>query len=161
MELLIGVGVAFGLLYLLGVEAATLLGIVQLLLTLFTALSMLFFFFCDILLLLGSKKYPARLLYIQKPEDRAQNEKEQDKPLSKFAFYLVEGEKLRNWFPAETLMSKKIYEQEDCFVRIAKIGKRRMVFDRHSVFIVIAGTVLMSAATLLMTAYCLIVLGAI
>lgn len=162
MELLIGAAAVFGLLYLLGVEVATLLSIVQLLLTVLTALCTLFFVFC-VLLLLFSQKRPAQLLGIEKTDYKNKSEDEQkpDAALAKFAFYQVDGERLRNWFPAETLMSKKIYEQKDCTVRIARLGKKRLVFDRHSVVIVVTGTILMSAATVMMTAYWLFALGVI
>ena len=67
--------------------------------------------------------------------------------LSTFAFYEVDGERVRNWFPAERLMSRKIYESKECFVRIAKLGSKRLVFDRHSIVIVITGTILMGLCT--------------
>lgn len=159
MELLIGAAAVFGLLYLLGVEVTTLLNIVQIILTALTFLSALFFVFCDVLLIL-SEKHRAKLLCIEKQTENEEQEKK-DKMLSKFAFYQVGESKLRNCFPAETLMSKKIYENTDCSVRIAKLGKKQLVFDRHSVVIVIAGTVLMGAASALMTAYWLFVFNVI
>jgi hypothetical protein len=77
----------------------------------------------------------------------------------KAAYYLVDGEQLRNWFPAETLGARRIYSCSECFVRIARLGKKRLVFDRHSMLIVISGTVLMGLCSIGLCVYWLISLG--
>lgn len=158
---IIGAVVVFGLLYILGVDITTLLSILQILMTVLTCLCALFFVFCDILLLFASKKQPARLLEIEKdsaPETEENGEDEKTKMLSRFAFYEVQGERLRNWFPAESVMRKRIYSKRECHVRIAKLGHKRLVFDRHSMVIVAAGTVLMGLGVVGMTLHWLFVL---
>lgn len=158
MVLVIGAVVCFAMLYLLGVDVAALLNIVQIILTVVTALCALFFVSCDVLLLFCSKKHPAQLAGIEKV--RAGSDKQsKEGMMSKAAFYNVNGEKLRNWFPAETLMSKKIYEHNECYVRIARLGKMRLVFDRHSVVIVVTGTILMGAVGIGFSVYWMFVLG--
>ena len=158
MVLMIGAVVCFAMLYLLGVDVATLLNIVQMILTAVTALCALFFVFCDVILLFCSKKHAAQLVGIEKVRTGS-DEKSKDGMMSKAAFYIVDGEKLRNWFPAETLMSKKIYEHNECYVRIAKLGKFRLIFDRHSVVIVVTGTILTGAVGIGFSVYWMFVLG--
>ncbi len=157
MEFIIGVIAVLGLLYLLGVELSTLILIVQIILSVSTLLMLLFFLFCDGILLFSEKRH-ARLIGIEKMPGK---EEEKDKMMSRFAFYMIGEEKMRNWFPAETLMSRKIYEKQDCFVRIARLGKKQLVFDRHSVVIVVSGTVLMGITTVLMLVYLLSLFGAL
>ncbi len=157
MAIIIGAAAAFGLLFLLGVEVLTLLNIFQIILAVLTVLCLLFFVFC-LVLLAASKKHPAQLLCIEKQQGKDGKEAD-DKILSKFAFYQVDGEKLRNWFPAERLGSKRIYGRTECYVRIAKLGGKRLVFDRHSVVIVIAGTVLMGLCCAGFSIYWLYTLG--
>ena len=146
MVILIGAAAFFGMLFLLGVEIMTILTIFQIILAALTGLCLLFFIFCAVMLLL-SKKHPAKLIEIVKDKKKDDDEPQADKMLSRFAFYEVDGERVRNWFPAERLMSRKIYESKECFVRIAKLGSKRLVFDRHSVVIVITGTILMGLCT--------------
>ncbi|MBQ2580391.1 MAG: hypothetical protein II574_02035 [Ruminococcus sp.] len=146
MVILIGAAAFFGMLFLLGVEIMTILTIFQIILAALTGLCLLFFIFCAVMLLL-SKKHPAKLIEIVKDKKKDDDEPQADKMLSTFAFYEVDGERVRNWFPAERLMSRKIYESKECFVRIAKLGSKRLVFDRHSVVIVITGTILMGLCT--------------
>ena len=146
MEIIIGVAVVFGLLFLIGVDVTTLLNIFQIMLAVLTVLCFLFFVFC-LVLLLFSKKHPAQLLCIEKQKKQDDEQTDEKKILSRFALYQVDGERLRNWFPAETIGAKKIYRRKDCFVRIVKLGSKRLVFDRHSVVIVVTGTVLMGLFT--------------
>ena len=100
MELLIGAAAVFGLLYLLGVELMTLLSIVQMILTVMSAIFLLFFVFCDLLLLFSSKRYAAQLVGIQ-PTQTDENGEQKKGMMYKAAYSLVDGEQLRNWFPAE------------------------------------------------------------
>ena len=159
MEFLIGLAIIIGLMLLLGVEIMTILTIFQILLAAMTALCLLFFIFC-VVLLAFSKKCPAQFLEITKIEKKEDGEQPQkDKMMSTFAFYEVNGERVRNWFPAERLMSKRIYESKECFVRIAKLFGKQFVFDRHSVVIVITGTILMGACTAGFGVYWLLALG--
>ncbi len=162
VELIIGAVIVFGLLYMLGVDITTLLSILQILMTVLTCLCALFFVFCDLLLIFASEKHPAKLLGIDKDGGKDGEETREDgknKMLSRFAFYEVDGERLRNWFPAESVMRKRIYRQSECFVRIARLGKKRLVFDRHSMVIVAAGTLLMGLGVVGMTLHWLFVLG--
>lgn len=158
MELLIGAAAVFGLLYLLGVEVMTLLSIVQMILTVMSAIFLLFFVFCDFLLLFSSKRYAAQLVGIQ-PTQTDENGEQKKGMMYKAAYYIVDGEQLRNWFPAETLGARRIYSRSECFVRIACLGKKRLVFDRHSMLIVISGTVLMGLCSIGLCVYWLISLG--
>lgn len=157
MELLIGAIAVFGLLYLLGVEVMTLLSIVQMILTAATVLFLIFFVVCDILLLM-SKKYRAQLVGVRSTQTDENGEQKKGM-MYKAAFYLVGGEEMRNWFPAENVLKKRIYERTDCTVRIVSLGKKRLVFDRHSVVIVITGTVLMGLCSIGLCVYWLISLG--
>ena len=158
MEIIIGVAVVFGLLLLLGVDVTTLLNIFQIMLAALTVLCLLFFIFCLVLLII-SRKRPAQLLCIEKQQGGDGGGENEKKMLSKFAFYQVDGEKLRNWFPAEALGAKRIYQSRECFVRIVKLGSKKLVFDRHSVVIVIAGLVLMGLCTAGLSVYWLFALN--
>jgi 3-dehydroquinate dehydratase len=55
-------------------------------------------------------------------------------------------------------MRKRIYSKRECHVRIARLGHKRLVFDRHSMVIVAAGTVLMGLGVVGMTLHWLFVL---
>ena len=147
MQILIGLAISVGLLFLLGVEIMTILAIFQIILAVMTVLCLVFFIFCAVLLII-SKKCPARLIEIAGAEQKDDDdEPKKDKMMSAFAFYEVGGERIRNWFPAERLMSGKIYESKECFVRIATVFGKKLVFDRHSVVIVVTGTILMGCCT--------------
>ena len=146
MVIIIGAAAFFGMLFLLGVEIMTILTIFQIILAALTGLCLLFFIFCAVMLLL-SEKHPAKLIEIVKDKKKDDDEPQTDKMLSTFAFYEVGGERMRNWFPAERLMSGKIYESKECFVRIATVFGKKLVFDRHSVVIVVTGTILMGCCT--------------
>ena len=157
MEILIILFAAFGLLFLLGVDVTTLLSILQVLLTAVAALSTIFFVMC-IFMLMFSKKKKARLIGLEVSEkNKGDNEQEAEQGAQKqgmrFAHYLVDGEKLVNWFPAENVLQKRIYEKKEVNVRVARCGKKKVVFDRHSTVIVIAGAVLMGLSTFGLTVY--------
>lgn len=151
MEIIIGAVVVLGLLFLLGVELGTLISVVQMILSALTFLMLLFFLFC-VVLLLRSKKREAQLVGLmprkKHTEDKEKTENgEESKERIKFAHYIVDGEEHTNWFPAEAIMTGKIYADKQCFVRTARLGKRLLIFDRHSVVIVVTGTILMSFCT--------------
>lgn len=165
MEILIIIFAAFGLLFLLGVDVTTLLSILQVLLTAVAALSTIFFVVC-IFMLMFSEKKKARLIGLEVSEKKkSDNEEDAEQSAHKqgmrFAHYLVDGEELVNWFPAENVLQKRIYEKKEVNVRVARFGKKKVVFDRHSVVIVIAGTVLMGLSTFGLTVHWLTTAGII
>jgi hypothetical protein len=163
MELLIAGAAVLGLLFLLGVELMTIMSVVSVIMCILTSLMLVFFIFCLLLLLWSEKKQAefAGLEIKQKdtPDGNGQDSGGVNKGM-KFAHYIVDGQKLCNWFPAEGILTGKIYSQENCTVRIAGIGKHRLVFDRHSVVIVICGTVLMSLCTAGLIFYLMLVVNA-
>ncbi len=57
------------------------------------------------------------------------------------AVYLVGEQEYSCVFPAETVGRKRIYQKEDYFLLIPRIGKRRIAFDRHSLFVTVIGNV--------------------
>ena len=165
MEILIILFAAFGLLFLLGVDVTTLLSILQVLLTAVAALSTIFFVVC-IFMLMFSEKKKARLIGLEVSEKKkSDNEEDAEQGAQKqgmlFAHYLVYGEEFVNWFPAENVLQKRIYEKKEVNVRVARIGKKKVVFDRHSTVIVIAGTVLMGLSTFGLTVHWLTTAGII
>ena len=163
MELIIAAVVILGLLFLLGVKVAALLTIVQIIMSVLTSLMLLFFLVCIVILGLLSKKHAAQFAGIKPVENKKDksDEESSERTAISFARYLVDDEELRNWFPAEGILREKIYARKECFVRIARIGKRKIVFDRHSVVIVVAGTLLMGMLAAGFSAYWLFALGAI
>ena len=163
MELIIGAAAVLGLMFLLGVEIGTIAAVVQIVLNAFTFLTLLFFLFC-VFVLLCSKKYGAEFAGLEarqkeKPDEN-KNDQAEKKDGMKFAQYIVDGNKLSNWFPAEAIMTGRIYSQGQCTVRISRLGSKQFVFDRHSVVIVVAGTVLMGLCNAGFLVYWLLMLKA-
>lgn len=154
MEIIIGAVVVLGLLFLLGIEIGTLISVVQIILSALTFLMLLFFLFCVVLLLRSQKREAQLIGLVPKKKANDGNDGkdnsgngENPKERIRFAHYLVDGEEYMNWFPAESIMTGRIYADKDCVVRMTKLGSRLLVFDRHSVVIVVTGTILMSFCT--------------
>ena len=55
------------------------------------------------------------------------------------AVYRVGEQEYACVFPAETVGRKRIYSKEHFFLLIPRSGKRKITFDRHSLFVIVLG----------------------
>lgn len=56
------------------------------------------------------------------------------------AVYRADGTEYFCIFPAESVGRKHIYKKDVCTLLIPRFGKRKIAYDRHSLFIILCGT---------------------
>lgn len=87
-------------------------------------LSALFFLVMAILLLFSRKKKAAFL------------ELEEGEHSAMFAVYEIEGEEHRNTFPTDGFLGGLLYRKKDVSVRMLRLGKSKLVFDKITMIII-------------------------
>lgn len=125
MEAVIVLVIVIGLLWALDVSLVYIAEGLFILMMLVLGATLLFFVYTAVSLI-GSKKRSARFDRIDKPEGAS----------FPSAVYIAEGEELRNAFPNEFVLKKKLYRPEkQVFLRVTRRGRVYDLYSRMTVYI--------------------------
>ena len=130
MEIFMIILILIVMLLIIGINAVTIgtgvllvMELFSILMFLFFALSILFFFYC--------KRKKAKYLRVERSEKNIH-----------FAVYSYEGEEYRNLFPLDGMFAKKIYHEGRSYtVRLKRGKKHRFLFDWYSCLVMVLGLI--------------------
>lgn len=127
MEFIIAPVMIIVILFLLGVPVSTIAFGIWVILVCLSILSELFFM-VSFVMLFFSKKKPATFLRLEKGEKAGL-----------FAVYEIDGEVYRNTFPTDAILEKSLYQKSQVDVRVLKLLRTYLVFDKVTLLVIILG----------------------
>lgn len=146
MEFVVVIAVILVLLFILGIDIGILMFGVLCLLEIFLVF-MSVFFTISLVMLLFSRKHSAEFLRIEKSER-----------LGSHAWYLVDGKEYMNFYPADEILKKQLYRKKTTTIRLFKVKKNSIAFDRKSWVIIGIGFPVSWIFMLLMGAFLFVVM---